>query len=183
MRAATAIVARARYHTMARPAEHECLFTGTFRLDRTRIAPGVARTVPPADAVAALSAAGATTRALVVHSGNPALLGGGGTAVAASTLLSAPLAPTLEALGVPLADALAATSPAATCIVLGVHDADGASWAIIDVTGIDVAPGDEVVLIGSQGDQEITAREVAATIGTIPWEIICRLGSRIERTY
>lgn len=135
MRAATAIVARARYHTMARPAEHECLFTGTFRLDRTRIAPGVARTVPPADAVAALSAAGATTRALVVHSGNPALLGGGGTAVAASTLLSAPLAPTLEALGVPLADALAATSPAATCIVLGVHDADGASWAIIDVTG------------------------------------------------
>jgi len=53
----------------------------------------------------------------------------------------------------------------------------------VDVTGIDVAPGDEVVLIGSQGDQEITAREVAATIGTIPWEIICRLGSRIERTY
>jgi alanine racemase len=54
---------------------------------------------------------------------------------------------------------------------------------LVDVTGIDVSPGDEVVLIGSQGDQEITAREVAATIGTIPWEVICRLGSRIERTY
>jgi alanine racemase len=54
---------------------------------------------------------------------------------------------------------------------------------LVDVTGIDVSPGDEVVLIGSQGEQEITAREVAATIGTIPWEIICRLGSRIERAY
>ncbi len=54
---------------------------------------------------------------------------------------------------------------------------------MVDVTGIDVSPGDEVVLIGSQGDQEITAREVAATIGTIPWEIICRLGSRIERVW
>jgi len=53
----------------------------------------------------------------------------------------------------------------------------------IDVTGLDVSPGDEVVLIGRQGDQEITAREVAATVGTIPWEILCRLGARIERKY
>jgi len=54
---------------------------------------------------------------------------------------------------------------------------------LIDVTGMEVSPGDDVVLIGQQGDQEITAREVAATIGTIPWEVVCRLGSRIERTY
>lgn len=54
---------------------------------------------------------------------------------------------------------------------------------MVDVTGIDVSPGDEVVLIGQQGDEEITAREVAATIGTIPWEVICRLGSRIERVW
>jgi alanine racemase len=54
---------------------------------------------------------------------------------------------------------------------------------LVDVTGLDVAPGDEVVLIGQQGDDVITAREIAATIGTIPWEVICRLGSRIERTY
>ena len=53
----------------------------------------------------------------------------------------------------------------------------------IDVTGLDVSPGDDVVLIGAQGDEEITAREVAATIGTIPWEIVCRLGARIERRY
>ena len=54
---------------------------------------------------------------------------------------------------------------------------------LIDVTGIEVSPGDDVVLIGQQGDEQITAREVAATIGTIPWEVVCRLGSRIERTY
>jgi alanine racemase len=53
----------------------------------------------------------------------------------------------------------------------------------IDVTGTDVAPGDEVVIIGQQGEDEITAREIAAAIGTIPWEVVCRLGSRIERQY
>jgi alanine racemase len=53
----------------------------------------------------------------------------------------------------------------------------------LDVTGLDVTPGDDVVFIGKQGTQEITAREVAAMIGTIPWEIVCRLGSRIERRY
>jgi alanine racemase len=53
----------------------------------------------------------------------------------------------------------------------------------IDVTGLDVSPGDEVVLLGRQGDQQIDVREVAATIGTIPWELLCRLGARIEREY
>jgi alanine racemase len=57
----------------------------------------------------------------------------------------------------------------------------------VDVTGVvGVEPGDEVVLLGRQGDeswQQIDAREVAAAIGTIPWEIVCRLGSRVERQY
>ena len=52
-----------------------------------------------------------------------------------------------------------------------------------DVTGLDVSPGDEVVIIGSQGDDRIDVREMAATVGTIPWEIVCRVGSRIERVY
>jgi alanine racemase len=52
-----------------------------------------------------------------------------------------------------------------------------------DVTGTDVSPGDEVVIIGSQGRESIDVREMAAAIGTIPWEIVCRLGSRIERVY
>jgi alanine racemase len=54
---------------------------------------------------------------------------------------------------------------------------------MVDVTGLDVSPGDDVVLIGRQGGDEITAREMAAAIGTIPWEIVCRLGARIERRY
>ncbi len=57
----------------------------------------------------------------------------------------------------------------------------------VDVTDLtEVRPGDEVVLLGRQGDeswQRIDAREMAAAIGTIPWEIVCRLGTRIERHY
>ncbi len=53
----------------------------------------------------------------------------------------------------------------------------------IDVTGTDVSPGDDVVLIGRQGSEEITARELAAQIGSIPWEVMCRLGSRVEREF
>jgi alanine racemase len=56
----------------------------------------------------------------------------------------------------------------------------------VDVTGLDVETGDEVVLLGRQGDeswQQIDAREMAASIGTIPWEVVCRLGSRVERQY
>lgn len=57
----------------------------------------------------------------------------------------------------------------------------------VDVTDIDaVGPGDEVVFLGSQGSepqQTIDAREMAAWIGTIPYEILCRLGARVERKY
>jgi alanine racemase len=56
----------------------------------------------------------------------------------------------------------------------------------VDVSGMEVEPGDEVVIIGQQGAeswQRIDAREMAAAIGTIPWEIVCRIGSRIERVY
>jgi alanine racemase len=57
----------------------------------------------------------------------------------------------------------------------------------VDVSDLDVVePGDEVVILGQQGDetwQQIDAREVASAIGTIPWEIVCRLGSRVERHY
>jgi alanine racemase len=52
-----------------------------------------------------------------------------------------------------------------------------------DVSGLDVSPGDEVVIIGSQDRDRIDVREIAATIGTIPYEIVCRVGSRIERVY
>jgi alanine racemase len=53
----------------------------------------------------------------------------------------------------------------------------------IDVTGMDVSTGDEVVIVGAQGSEEITMREIAASIGTIPYELLCRVGTRIERQY
>jgi alanine racemase len=53
----------------------------------------------------------------------------------------------------------------------------------IDVTGMDVAPGDEVVMVGEQGNESLGVREIAAAIGTIPYELLCRLGSRIQRVY
>lgn len=53
----------------------------------------------------------------------------------------------------------------------------------IDVTGLDVRTGDDVVILGEQGHDRIDVREMAACIGTIPYEILCRIGARIERHY
>jgi len=55
---------------------------------------------------------------------------------------------------------------------------------MIDVSSIDdAAAGDEVVLLGRQGDEEISAHELAERAGTITWEIITRIGSRVRRVY
>jgi alanine racemase len=57
----------------------------------------------------------------------------------------------------------------------------------VDVTDIaEVGPGDEVVFLGRGGDapwQTIDAREMASWIQTIPYEVLCRLGARVERQY
>jgi alanine racemase len=55
--------------------------------------------------------------------------------------------------------------------------------SLIDVTGTEVAPGDEVVIVGEQGRESIGVREIAAAIGTIPYDLLCRVGSRIGRMY
>lgn len=48
--------------------------------------------------------------------------------------------------------------------------------------GNDVEPGDEVVLMGRQGDEEITVDEISAKAGTIPHEILCGL-KRVPRVW
>jgi alanine racemase len=55
--------------------------------------------------------------------------------------------------------------------------------ATIDVTGTSAAPGDEVVIVGDQDGESLGVREIAASIGTIPYELLCRVGSRIQRVY
>lgn len=53
---------------------------------------------------------------------------------------------------------------------------------VIDVTEIPgVQAGDEVVILGSQGDETITAYDHADAAGTIPWEIFTRIGARVPR--
>jgi alanine racemase len=55
---------------------------------------------------------------------------------------------------------------------------------LIDVTDIEhAAVGDEVVLIGSLGPDQITAEEVAAQIGTISYEVTCAISGRVPRVY
>jgi alanine racemase len=52
---------------------------------------------------------------------------------------------------------------------------------VTEVSGVEV--GDEVVIIGKQNGAEITVHDVAAQIGTIPYEILCGLGKRVPKIY
>jgi alanine racemase len=55
---------------------------------------------------------------------------------------------------------------------------------MIDVSKLDHAQvGDEVVLMGRDGNEEIACAELAKTAGTIPWEITTRSGARVRRVY
>jgi alanine racemase len=45
----------------------------------------------------------------------------------------------------------------------------------------EVEPGDEAVLIGAQGDEEIRAEEIAARLGTINYEVTCGISPRVPR--
>jgi alanine racemase len=56
---------------------------------------------------------------------------------------------------------------------------------MIDVTNLakGVAVGDEAVLIGRQGADEISAKQLADEIGTISYEVVCAIGKRVPRIY
>jgi alanine racemase len=47
----------------------------------------------------------------------------------------------------------------------------------------DVSVGDEVALIGAQGEERILAEEVARRLDTINYEVTCALTSRVRRQY
>jgi alanine racemase len=67
------------------------------------------------------------------------------------------------------------------CAVLGRVTMD---QIVVDVTALpEVGVGEEVVLLGAQGTEEILAAELAEKAGTIPWEIFTGLGRRVERIY
>ncbi len=55
---------------------------------------------------------------------------------------------------------------------------------LADVTSLpEAAEGDEVVLIGEQGEERISADEVAALSGTISWDVLASLQARLPRIY
>lgn len=54
---------------------------------------------------------------------------------------------------------------------------------MVDIGNFKASIGDEVVLIGSQGKSRISTEELASLSTTIPYEIVCGLGSRIPRVY
>ncbi|MBD3347754.1 MAG: alanine racemase [Candidatus Eisenbacteria bacterium] len=55
---------------------------------------------------------------------------------------------------------------------------------LIDLRGVpDASVGDEVVLFGRQGEDEVSVDEVAQKVGTINYEVICGIGKRVTRVY
>jgi len=68
------------------------------------------------------------------------------------------------------------------CPVLGRITMDQIVVDTTDVSGT-VRPGDEVVIIGKQGDEEILVTDLAAAAGTIAWEIFTGIHGRIKRFF
>ena len=52
---------------------------------------------------------------------------------------------------------------------------------MVDVTGIDCKMGDEVVLLGNDGNSQFNADDMAQMLGTIGYEIVCDIGRRVIR--
>ena len=52
---------------------------------------------------------------------------------------------------------------------------------VVDVGGSDVGVGDEVVLLGTQGGEQIRAEHWAERLGTIGYEIVCGVSARVPR--
>jgi alanine racemase len=67
------------------------------------------------------------------------------------------------------------------CAILGRVTMD---LMLIDVSNVhDAQAGDDVVLMGRDGSQEISCAELAETAGTISWEIVTRIGVRVRRVF
>ncbi|NDD97314.1 MAG: hypothetical protein EBZ93_07405 [Actinobacteria bacterium] len=54
---------------------------------------------------------------------------------------------------------------------------------MVDMGDDSCAVGDEVVLIGVQGDERITANKWGTALDTIGYEIVCGLSARLPRVY
>jgi len=67
------------------------------------------------------------------------------------------------------------------CPVLGRISMDYTTISLEDAP--DARPGDEVVCFGRQGDRTITLEDWAQLKGTHAYELLCAIGTRVERSY
>ena len=65
--------------------------------------------------------------------------------------------------------------------LIGAVSMDAITLDVTDVSGVQV--GDIATLIGADGDDRITAEEVAGWSGTISYEVLTSIGPRVARTY
>ena len=54
---------------------------------------------------------------------------------------------------------------------------------MVDTSDEDIRVGDEVVLIGKSGGEQISAWDIARAVGTIPYEVTCAVSQRVPRKY
>ena len=54
---------------------------------------------------------------------------------------------------------------------------------MVDVTGLGVSRGDEVILMGSDGENSITAEEIGNLSGRFNYELVCDINKRVPRVY
>ncbi|MFZ9356262.1 MAG: alanine racemase C-terminal domain-containing protein, partial [Ilumatobacteraceae bacterium] len=64
--------------------------------------------------------------------------------------------------------------------ILGVVTMD---QMMVDCADDTVQVGDEAVIIGTQGTEQITAEDWARALDTITYEVVCDISSRVPRTY
>jgi alanine racemase len=65
--------------------------------------------------------------------------------------------------------------------IAGIVSMDLTTIDVTDVPG--VALRDEVVVLGAQENEQITAEEIAGHMGSIPWEVITSISRRVPRFY
>jgi len=77
----------------------------------------------------------------------------------------------------------------AAAVLVGGRRVPVVGMVSMDQLTVDLGPeatdrvGDEVVLLGSQGGERLTAEELAAWRGTINYEVVCAVGPRVPRRH
>lgn len=67
------------------------------------------------------------------------------------------------------------------CPLVGAVSMDYCTVDVGHVPGVDI--GDTATLLGTDGEESLTIQELAEAAGTIPYEITCSIGSRVQRIY